>query len=56
MAYRHLVWGGGRWQPGLLRLTPPQIRKFVLSNKMKFIKRARNWRLILGSQTFFFGP
>ena len=32
---------------------PTHIRKFFLGKKMKFIKGARTWRSILGTQTFF---
>ena len=49
--------GGGGCQigpPGFWLTHPPtHIRKFFLRKKMKFIKGARTWRSILGTQTFF---
>ena len=49
--------GGGGGQigpPGFWLTHPPiHIRKFFLRKKMKFIKGARTWRSILGTQTFF---
>ena len=50
-----LGWGGGQIGPPGLWLThpPTHIRKFFLRKKMKLIKRARTWRWILGTQTFF---
>ena len=47
--------GGGAIGPPGLWLTPPptHIRKFFFRKKMKFIKGARTWRSILGTQTFF---
>ena len=51
-----ILGGGGRQigPPGFW-LTHPltHIRKFFLRKKMKFIKGARTWRSILGTQTFF---
>ena len=51
--YRYPGGLGAEWRPGLLRLTPPptHIRKRFLGKKIKFIKGARNWRWILGTQT-----
>ena len=49
-------WGGGgqTGPPGFWLTHPPtHIRKFFLRKKMKFIKGARTWRSILGTQTFF---
>ena len=52
-----LVILGGEGQigpPGFWLTHPPtHIRKFFLRKKMKFIKGARTWRSILGTQTFF---
>ena len=47
--------GGGQIGPPGFWLThpPTHIRKFFLRKKMKFIKGARTWRSILGTQTFF---
>ena len=47
--------GGGQIGPQGFWLThpPTHIRKFFLRKKMKFIKGARTWRSILGTQTFF---
>ena len=50
------TWGGGGQigPPGFWLTHPPtHIRKFFLRKKMKFIKWARTWRSILGTQTFF---
>ena len=52
-----VILGGGGGQigpPGFWLTHPPtHIRKFFLRKKMKFIKGARTWRWILGTQTFF---
>ena len=47
--------GGGQIGPPGFWLThpPTHIRKFFRRKKMKFIKGARTWRSILGTQTFF---
>ena len=47
--------GGGQFGPPGFWLThpPTHIRKFFLRKKMKFMKGARTWRSILGTQTFF---
>ena len=47
--------GGGQIGPPGFWLThpPTHITKFFLMKKMKFIKGARTWRSILGTQTFF---
>ena len=43
--------------PGILTVPlthpPTHIRKLFLRKKLKFIKGARTWRLVLGTQTFF---
>ena len=41
------------WTVPLSAVLLPHIRKFFLRKKMKFIKGARTWRSILGTQTFF---
>ena len=50
-----ILGGGGQIRPPGFWLThpPTHIRKFFLRKKMKFIKGARTWRSILGTQTFF---
>ena len=50
-----ILGGGGQIGPPGFWLThpPTHIRKFFLRKKMKFIKGARTWRSILGTQTFF---
>ena len=50
-----ILGGGGQIGPPGFWLThpPTHIRKFFLRKKMKFIKGARTWRSISGTQTFF---
>ena len=50
-----ILGGGGQIGPPGFWLThpPTHIRKLFLRKKMKFIKGARTWRSILGTQTFF---